>query len=95
MWLSYGLVLSHIFISPAQHQIHHSIEARHFGHNVGFALAIWDWMFGTLYVPKERETFDMGLGDGTESTFHSVTGMYFQPFINLFRGRHTISGFGG
>lgn len=94
VWLSYGPILSRILISPAQHQIHHSTEPRHFGHNVGFALAIWDWMFGTLYVPKERETFDMGLGDGTESTFHSVTGMYFRPFINLFRGRHTISGFG-
>jgi len=94
VWLSYGPVLSYVFISPAQHQIHHSTEARHFGHNVGFALAIWDWMFGTLYVPKEKETFDMGLGDGTESTFHNVTGMYFRPFNNLFRGRRTISGFG-
>tara|TARA_Y100001960_G_C14755313_1_gene870907 strand:- start:101 stop:1102 length:1002 start_codon:yes stop_codon:yes gene_type:complete len=94
VWLSYGSVLSHIFISPAQHQIHHSTEAWHFGHNLGFALAIWDWMFGTLYVPKEKETFDMGLGDGTEPAFHNLKGMYFQPFINLFQSRHTISGFG-
>jgi len=76
VWLSYGPVLSRILISPAQYQIHHSIEPRHFGHNVGFALAIWDWIFGTLYMPNKKETFDMGLGDGTESTFHSVTGMY-------------------
>ncbi|MDP7545917.1 MAG: sterol desaturase family protein [Alphaproteobacteria bacterium] len=28
VWLSYGPVLSHIFVSPAQHQIHHSVEER-------------------------------------------------------------------
>ena len=84
VWLSYGPVLSKIIISPAQHQIHHSVEERHWGCNMGFALAIWDRMFGSLYIPKDHETFAMGLGDGTEAHYHGVVGMYWQPFRNLF-----------
>lgn len=63
IWLSFGPVLERIIISPAQHQIHHSIEPRHFNRNYGEVLAIWDWMFGTLYIPKEREELRFGLGD--------------------------------
>lgn len=85
VWLSYGPVLSQIFVSPAQHQIHHSVEERHWGRNIGFALALWDRLFGTLYVPKEHEHFVMGLGDGTEARYHSLTGMYWQPIRDLFQ----------
>ena len=63
IWLSYGPVLEHILISPAQHQVHHSIEPRHFNKNYGEVFAIWDWMFGTLYVLREREQLKFGLGD--------------------------------
>ena len=64
VWLSYGPVLERIFISPAQHQIHHSIDPRHHNRNYGEVLAIWDWMFGTLYVPKGFEALEFGLADG-------------------------------
>lgn len=84
VWVSYG-PLNYIFISPAQHQIHHSRLPKHFDRNCGFGLAIWDWMFGTLYVPKGRETFPMGLGDGSDGTWHSVRHMYWQPFANAYR----------
>ncbi|WP_050928909.1 sterol desaturase family protein [Aestuariivita boseongensis] len=63
VWLSFGPVIEHIFISPAQHQIHHSLDPRHHNKNYGEVLAIWDWMFGTLYVPRQRETVEFGLGD--------------------------------
>lgn len=65
VWLSYGRTLEHIFISPAQHQIHHSIEQRHYNKNYGEVLAIWDWMFGTLYVPDREEELTFGLSDGS------------------------------
>ena len=32
--------------------------------------------------------------EGTESTFQSLTDMYFRPLIDLFREWRTISGFG-
>jgi len=87
VWLSYGPVLSRLLISPAQHQIHHSTQQRHWGRNIGFALAIWDRLFGTLYVPASREHFEMGLGDGSEAQFHGVWRMYWQPVKELWQRR--------
>lgn len=88
VWVSYGKLMGHVFISPAQHQIHHSIEPAHFGKNRGFALAIWDWMFGTLYVPVRKETFEIGLGDGSEADYSGVWNLYARPFQNLRSGEN-------
>lgn len=63
IWLGYGPILSRIFISPAQHQIHHSTAPEHFDKNYGEVFAVWDWVFGTLYVPSERQTLRFGLAD--------------------------------
>jgi sterol desaturase/sphingolipid hydroxylase (fatty acid hydroxylase superfamily) len=63
VWFSYGPALERIFISPAQHQIHHSRLPIHHDKNYGEIFALWDWAFGTLYVPKGRETFEIGLAD--------------------------------
>ena len=67
VWLSYGRVLNHVLISPAQHQIHHSRARRHWDRNFGQIFAVWDWLFGTLYVPAGRERLEFGIdGDRAE-----------------------------
>lgn len=63
VWLSYGPVLERILISPAQHQVHHSSDLKHFNKNYGEVFAIWDWMFGTLYVPEKNEKLNFGISD--------------------------------
>lgn len=63
IWLSYGRVLEHIVISPAQHQIHHSMDKKHFNKNYGSMFALWDWMFGTLYIPPAKEELRFGVAD--------------------------------
>jgi len=63
IWISYGRTLEHILISPAQHQIHHSSDPTHHDCNYGEIFAIWDWMFGTLYVPDGYEQLNYGLAD--------------------------------
>jgi sterol desaturase/sphingolipid hydroxylase (fatty acid hydroxylase superfamily) len=86
VWLSYGPLLGLWLVSPAHHQLHHSSEARHLGCNRGFELAVWDRLYGTLYVPGiEPERFRLGLGDGTESRYHSVAAMYALPFAGAAR----------
>jgi sterol desaturase/sphingolipid hydroxylase (fatty acid hydroxylase superfamily) len=82
--LGYG-PLSYIFVSPWMHQVHHSRETRHIDKNLGFIFGFWDWMFGTLYVPRRGETFAMGLNDGEHTQFHSVSALYFRPFANIAR----------
>ena len=76
IWIDYGPVLDRIFISPAQHQIHHSSAPRHHDKNYGLILAIWDWMFGTLYVPRGREELEFGIADENGT-------LYPQPHPNL------------
>ena len=84
VWFSFGPVLEHVFISPAQHQVHHSIDPRHHNRNYGEALAIWDWMFGTLYVPEKQEQLRFGLGDGQGNMVpqpHTTLGRFLvEPF---------------
>lgn len=63
IWLGYGRTLEHILISPAQHQVHHSLAPEHHNKNYGEVLALWDWMFGTLYIADAPEDIEFGLGD--------------------------------
>jgi sterol desaturase/sphingolipid hydroxylase (fatty acid hydroxylase superfamily) len=63
IWLSFVPMPGQIFISRAQHQIHHSLERKHYNKNYGEAFAIWDRMFGSLYVPKSHENVQHGLSD--------------------------------
>lgn len=83
VWWSWGPVLSRIFISPAQHQIHHSAAPQHFDKNLGFTFAFWDGLFGTLYVPKEKEKLTFGLGSNENEKFSTFWSLYLMPFINL------------
>ena len=65
IWISYGPKWERFFISPAQHQVHHSIALKHRDKNFGEVFAIWDWMFGTLYRPSHQEALTFGLSDET------------------------------
>jgi sterol desaturase/sphingolipid hydroxylase (fatty acid hydroxylase superfamily) len=49
--LSFG-PLEWIFISPKQHQIHHSSDPKHYDKNFGVSLAMWDGLIGTLIRSK-------------------------------------------
>ena len=65
IWLGFGPFWSRIFMSPAQHQIHHSLAREHWDKNYGEVFALWDWAFGTLYVPQNREALTFGVADRT------------------------------
>ncbi len=86
IWLSYGPVLEHVLISPAQHQVHHSVDVRHHDKNYGEVLAIWDWMFGTLYVPRSREQLTFGLADAEGNRLPqrhpTLRHLLFRPFAD-------------
>ncbi|RJG27561.1 sterol desaturase family protein [Massilia cavernae] len=85
IWLSYGTFLSHILISPAQHQIHHSVDPRHYDKNFGYVLAIWDLLFRSLYVPRQRESLQFGLAGTDPKDYSSVAALYITPFRKAMR----------
>jgi sterol desaturase/sphingolipid hydroxylase (fatty acid hydroxylase superfamily) len=59
--LKYFRWLENIFISPFQHQIHHS--TKFYNTNFGGTLAIWDLWFGTLKHSADVGHMRFGLGD--------------------------------
>lgn len=87
VWLSYGPLMEHVFISPAQHQIHHSADPAHYDRNFGNSLALWDWMFGTLYVIRGREELALGLsGEAEQALMRQRLGpMLWDPVARVLR----------
>ena len=83
VWWGWGQRIEQWFISPAQHQIHHSDNAIHFDRNLGSALAIWDRLFGTLVLSQHAGRITFGLGaDACDHT--SLSKLYLTPFKQSF-----------
>lgn len=80
VWLDYGPRLKKVLVSPAQHQIHHSSDPRHFDKNFGFMFSFWDRMLGSLYVPETREQLTFGLGGSEHGDYRGLLRLYFLPF---------------
>jgi len=79
MWIAFTGVAGKILQSPAHHQLHHSADPAHYDKNLGFALAVWDWAFGTLAIPsKTREPIVFGVG-ADAAPFRSALRAYVTP----------------
>ena len=74
--------LEYILISPAQHQLHHSIDIKHHDKNFGAALAIWDYLFGSLHHSVEIDDLKLGV-DNQERDFNKLSTLYFSPIIEI------------
>lgn len=82
--LRYFKFLEFIFISPFQHQIHHSRDPQHFNKNLGSKFALWDWLFGTLVLSEKVETLRFGISEDKNS-YESLYRSIITPFINLYK----------
>ena len=90
--IRYPRLIELFFISPGQHQIHHSTEKRHFDKNFGVALAVWDLIFGSL-LHSESQTHKFGLTTKFGGK-HNLLHLYIEPFKAAIRilKRTKISG---
>ena len=84
--LAYFKFLEKWFISPKQHQIHHS--KKHFDKNYGGYLALWDRVFGTLKLSNEVKVLKFGLKQEQMKNYESLTNILVYPFKNIFRRRN-------
>lgn len=82
---SYSKFLERFFISPKQHQIHHS--KKHFDKNYGGYLAVWDWAFGTLRFSKDVKVLKFGLRREQMNQYNSIANLIIAPFKNLVGGK--------
>lgn len=69
------------FMSPKQHQIHHS--SKHFDKNYGGFISVWDRIFGSLKLSNEVRVMKFGLRKNQMSDYTSLKSLLFRPFINL------------
>jgi sterol desaturase/sphingolipid hydroxylase (fatty acid hydroxylase superfamily) len=80
-WIPFTGALGRIFMSPAHHQIHHSIDPRHHNRNFGSCLSLFDWLFGTLELPSaESPRLTFGVEQTSEDP-HSITTLLATPAI--------------
>jgi sterol desaturase/sphingolipid hydroxylase (fatty acid hydroxylase superfamily) len=81
-WIPFTGAAGRVFMSPAHHQIHHSVDPAHFNRNLGSCLAIWDWLFGTLETPqKDSPRLQFGVIEpGVDQ--HSLMPLLVEPVLN-------------
>jgi len=77
--LPYPRWLEKWLISPAQHHIHHSLEARHFNKNYGVFLAIWDRFGNSWHASEPAHILRFGLSQQPEAMRHTWWQAYWQP----------------
>jgi len=81
--IRYPRWLEHLLISPAQHQIHHSIAEEHYDKNFGAALAVWDWLFGSLHVSEGQHDLEFGLRDAETHSATDLRVIYLRPLREI------------
>lgn len=76
--------LNRIFITPQTHYWHHAknIPGR-YGVNYASSLSIWDQLFGSYYLPKDKKLKPV-LGIPDNDVPDSFWGQFFHPFLLLF-----------
>ncbi len=74
--IGFGKWIETVFISPRQHQIHHSSALEHRDKNFGVSLSIWDKIFGSWVSSSEikNKKLQFGLGDRQSRSFWSEMG---------------------
>jgi sterol desaturase/sphingolipid hydroxylase (fatty acid hydroxylase superfamily) len=82
--ISFGS-LNNIILCPHWHQLHHSIDPRHYDKNFGLLFSFWDRIFGTQFVPDPEEDFRFGLIDRDVRDYQSLFGLYILPLKKMWR----------
>lgn len=80
--ISFG-PLNNVILCPHWHQLHHSVDPRHYDKNFGLLFSFWDRMFGTLCVPKPNESFEFGLMERNARNYQSLSGLYLLPLRKM------------
>ena len=80
--ISFGK-LDNVILSPHWHQLHHSVDPRHYDKNFGLLFSFWDRMFGTALAPEPDQDFKFGLMDRDVRDYQSLFGLYILPLKKM------------
>lgn len=73
--------LKYIFNNPQMHIWHHSKELPKgsYGVNYGISLSLWDYLFGTVWMPRDGRDIELGFPD-VEKYPHGFLEQVVEPF---------------
>ncbi len=57
----------------------------HYDKNFGAALAVWDWLFGSLHLSRADQELRFGLDESQNSAVSDLTRIYLDPFLDMGR----------
>ena len=75
--------LKYVLNNPVMHIWHHAKdlpEDRKFGMNYGISLSIWDYVFGTAYIPSDGRDIELGFEE-VEEYPEGFVGQMKEPFV--------------
>jgi sterol desaturase/sphingolipid hydroxylase (fatty acid hydroxylase superfamily) len=84
--------LKYIVNSPEMHIWHHNHpDEGPVNRNFGLTLSVWDWLFGTAYVPAAHDPARLGF-TGIERYPEQLPGQWMEPFVALWPRRRGSPG---
>ncbi|MFT5708584.1 MAG: sterol desaturase/sphingolipid hydroxylase (fatty acid hydroxylase superfamily), partial [Oceanospirillaceae bacterium] len=75
--------------SPAQHQIHHSVNPHHFNKNYGAVIALWDKIFNSHCHSEKNLALEFGLHHTQGKEMQSLYHLYVLAFVEIFSSCRT------
>lgn len=66
---------------PEMHRWHHATDDVAHDRNFATKIAVWDWMFGTAYLPPDRKPAGYGIGEGFPTNYLLQHAYAFRSFI--------------
>jgi sterol desaturase/sphingolipid hydroxylase (fatty acid hydroxylase superfamily) len=78
--------LEWVLVTPSNHRVHHSLEARHIDRNYGGVLIVWDRLFGTFADEGPKILHAFGVA-GFDSDASSPVGIALHGWRRLWPGR--------
>ncbi|MGB4970179.1 MAG: sterol desaturase family protein [Saprospiraceae bacterium] len=78
--------LQYIFNSPQMHIWHHAehLPKGSYGVNYGLSLSIWDYLFGTVYMPKDGKDIKLGF-ENVDQFPSGFSNQVWVPFKKAFK----------
>ena len=70
VWMRFPESVERWLLSPAQHQVHHALEAEYHDANFGTWLACWDRALGTLKPAPAQPVTALGLSESNHDPHH-------------------------
>ena len=72
-------VLGWLLVTPESHRWHHSADSAECDHNFGQSVIVWDWVFGTRYLPEGAGPQSVG----ARGAVRGVLAQLLQPFAGV------------